>query len=209
MERKRSFYGRVSPAILKPFSTPEADGKTTPEGLQIRDSNRLSDDIKNTTKATNSEKRPPTPLGFHYSFNPRLLDIQQPAASSNPVGPFPSILTAPVLNPLHNEARVYGEKRECVICAEEKGPRAFTRVTARCGHYAGTCSGCVMTSIRSDLNNKRWTEITCPECDEKLEYGDVHRSADHSTFERWVSTRRGEALTTCTRYLLTCSLLIL
>lgn len=48
-----------------------------------------------------------------------------------------------------------------------------------------TCLECVAISIKTDLNNRLWNEIKCPECGETLQYDDVQRFADEETKDRY------------------------
>lgn len=75
---------------------------------------------------------------------------------------------------------------ECVVCSETKVSEEFPQlpVSILCAHEPQTCSACVSSSIRSDLESKLWTEIRCPECQQRLEYMDVQRHADEETFVR-------------------------
>lgn len=78
--------------------------------------------------------------------------------------------------------------RECIICTDTKPVSEFptAAITKTCNHEPTTCLVCVATSIRTDLNNRLWNEIKCPECRETLEYDDVQRFADDETKERYV-----------------------
>lgn len=175
MDRKRSFYGRVSPTILQPIQNGESRDRTSREAPRAHNT-----DSKPQTSTKTATQRP----RFQYQFNPRLLDIDE--FTTGAVGSQDQETEDPFRAAEGSE----GEKhrfKECVVCAEESSVDVFLRVTARCSHAAGTCRDCVTTGIRSDLDNKRWTEIRCPECEEGLEYVDVHRFADRQTFERCVA----------------------
>jgi hypothetical protein len=76
--------------------------------------------------------------------------------------------------------------RECVICTDTKPVSDFPTagITKACTHEPTTCLVCVATSIQTDLSNRLWNEIKCPECRELLEYDDVQRFADDETKER-------------------------
>ncbi|KAK3683352.1 hypothetical protein B0T22DRAFT_246180 [Podospora appendiculata] len=77
--------------------------------------------------------------------------------------------------------------RECIVCTETKKVQDFPQaaVTNKCSHAPSTCLQCVATSIKTDLNNRLWNEIKCPECREVLQYDDVQRFADPETKERY------------------------
>ena len=75
---------------------------------------------------------------------------------------------------------------ECVVCLGTKVAQEFPQlpVSIHCAHAPQTCSSCVSSSIRSDLESKLLAEIRCPECQQRLEYMDVKRHADEETFVR-------------------------
>ncbi|OIW27611.1 hypothetical protein CONLIGDRAFT_441211 [Coniochaeta ligniaria NRRL 30616] len=76
---------------------------------------------------------------------------------------------------------------ECTVCTDSKPVAQFpgATLTKTCTHPPTTCLDCVAASIRSDLNNRLWNEIRCPECRETLQYDDVQRYADPETRERY------------------------
>ncbi|GAB1312760.1 RBR-type E3 ubiquitin transferase [Madurella fahalii] len=78
-------------------------------------------------------------------------------------------------------------ERECIICTDTKPVSEFpaAAITKTCDHAPTTCLVCIATSIRTDLNNRLWNEIKCPECRETLQYDDVQRFADAETKERY------------------------
>jgi len=79
---------------------------------------------------------------------------------------------------------------ECSICTEEFTPKLKPPpwITLTCLHQPSVCTPCLAQSIRSDLDNKIWSNIRCPEegCDAVLIYEDVKRLADAVTFARYV-----------------------
>jgi len=76
-----------------------------------------------------------------------------------------------------------GGDQECAVCMEMKDAVEFPNysITRSCKHPPSTCLDCVMASIQSDLRNKLWNEISCPECGEALGYDDVQKYADEAT----------------------------
>ncbi len=72
------------------------------------------------------------------------------------------------------------------MCCEIRSAGLFPSwsITKSCQHPPTTCLECVAVSIQSDLDNKLWNDIGCPECGERLEYDDVHKYADIPTRER-------------------------
>ncbi|KAK3315464.1 hypothetical protein B0H66DRAFT_628584 [Apodospora peruviana] len=77
--------------------------------------------------------------------------------------------------------------RECCICTDTKDVTKFpgASITISCTHPPGACLECIAASIKSDLNNRLWNDIRCPECREVLQYDDVQRFADEETKERY------------------------
>ncbi|EHA50348.1 IBR domain-containing protein [Pyricularia oryzae 70-15] len=77
--------------------------------------------------------------------------------------------------------------RECAVCTEEFPDSNFPTkaVTSACSHAINTCKTCLKTSIRSDMNNKFWHRISCPECGASLMQEDVERHAEPETIEKY------------------------
>ncbi|KAK0706054.1 hypothetical protein B0T26DRAFT_655949, partial [Lasiosphaeria miniovina] len=92
-----------------------------------------------------------------------------------------------VLTNQHTTAEVVSRTRECIVCTDSKAASEFpaSTVTKACKHAPSTCLECIAISIRSDLNNRLWNEIGCPECRERLQYEDVQKFADPATKERY------------------------
>jgi hypothetical protein len=76
----------------------------------------------------------------------------------------------------------------CLICTEEFGgavvPPAW--ITVDCLHDPSVCTECLAKCIKSDLENKIWNQIKCPECKSLLIHDDIERLADPATFSRYV-----------------------
>lgn len=53
----------------------------------------------------------------------------------------------------------------CTVCAENFSltVRPSSRISAGCQHQLSVCTICVERSIASDLENKTWNSIKCPE----------------------------------------------
>lgn len=81
-----------------------------------------------------------------------------------------------------------GHPTECIICTEEftSELRPPPWITLTCLHQPSVCTSCMQRSISSDLQNKLWNQIKCPECDSLLIYEDIQRLADAETFTRYV-----------------------
>ncbi|TLD16812.1 uncharacterized protein PgNI_00771 [Pyricularia grisea] len=80
-----------------------------------------------------------------------------------------------------------GSTRECAVCTEELADSEFPtkHITSACNHAINTCKTCLKTSIRSDMNNKFWNRISCPECGASLIQEDVERHAEPATVEKY------------------------
>ena len=153
------------------------------------DTNKASDSIFTDTT--------PTPKQEHYApiAASILSDAHCPAPSGSIVIPrgiskylSPQVVTQSQAPPpkVHGQPETRGNQSECVICAETKAAVEFPSIpnTAACKHPIGTCAVCVATSIASDLANKLWQEVRCPECREQLSHKDIQRHADTATKQK-------------------------
>lgn len=77
---------------------------------------------------------------------------------------------------------------QCIVCAEDftSRTRPPAWITLACEHKPTVCTKCIATSIKTDLEDKMWDKIRCPECGVFLIYDDIRRLADFQTFERYV-----------------------
>ncbi|KAL2130856.1 hypothetical protein VTI74DRAFT_5846 [Chaetomium olivicolor] len=93
--------------------------------------------------------------------------------------------------------------RECIVCTDTKPVSSFpsAAITKTCTHEPTTCLVCVAACIRSDLANRLWNEIRCPECRATLEYDDVQRFADDETKERYQTLSFRTAISTSDAFL--------
>ena len=68
--------------------------------------------------------------------------------------------------------------RECVVCSEAMPIPDFPSLM-NCTHEPQVCGDCYKTWISSQLDNKSWKEIGCPDsgCKELLGHADVQRYA--------------------------------
>ena len=89
---------------------------------------------------------------------------------------------------------VLSGERECIVCTETKPVAWFPAlsVSKYCTHAPTTCLVCVGASIRSDLDNRLWNEIRCPECRGTMEYEDVQLYADDDTKTRYALEPTGD-----------------
>lgn len=77
--------------------------------------------------------------------------------------------------------------RSCLICAEDKPAHDFParKITPDCQHEPQVCSRDLQTWIASEMEDKGWDKIACPECNEPLKHSDVQALALKVTFERY------------------------
>lgn len=85
------------------------------------------------------------------------------------------------------EEPVTGPTQECAICVEEKPLKDFPAMTGKCKHKATTCSTCVRTWIKGELNAMTWDKLKCigTGCKCILQHGDVRRLAEREVFEKY------------------------
>ncbi|KFH40215.1 E3 ubiquitin-protein ligase parkin-like protein [Hapsidospora chrysogenum ATCC 11550] len=118
--------------------------------------------------------------------DPRINEERKSSAPPSPSSPSSSSssFTTTIGTGANSEQRA---NKVCVVCTEEKDPREFplTSLTRSCGHGPWTCSMCISTSIRTQLDAKRWDHIGCPECHAPLDYTTVKKYADEQTFLRY------------------------
>lgn len=79
------------------------------------------------------------------------------------------------------------KEQECIICAETLRVSQFpeARVTDKCSHEPNTCLECISHHIQSQLESRRWDQLSCPECPALLRYADVQRYAARKTFQKY------------------------
>lgn len=73
----------------------------------------------------------------------------------------------------------------CNVCYTnpvEQDRRA--NITSRCNHPIETCSDCIQSWLESQLDAVG-TNLTCPGCNESLEYGEVRQFAGQDQFQRY------------------------
>lgn len=75
---------------------------------------------------------------------------------------------------------------ECRVCGETKDTKLFpaSPISSQCTHPPSTCYECVATSIKTELEMRRWDQLSCPECREPLQHQEIKRFADEETFAR-------------------------
>jgi len=76
----------------------------------------------------------------------------------------------------------------CIVCTEDFSTTLLRaqEISQECSHVPSVCEDCLLQWIRSQLENKGWNKIECPECNVLLDYGDIRRLADPATFSRHV-----------------------
>lgn len=74
---------------------------------------------------------------------------------------------------------------DCIVCYDSHNTSDIGRQpTSSCGHNANVCGGCLAQHIAIEFKGKTWDRITCPSCDERLNYDDVEKFADPQVFQR-------------------------
>lgn len=90
--------------------------------------------------------------------------------------------------PVASVQRSRRSEPECLTCGEGmidgSASDLLRSPTKKCKHQLHTCSTCMQHWIRSQLEDKNWDTLTCPECSEHLKHDDVRKWADEETFER-------------------------
>lgn len=78
-------------------------------------------------------------------------------------------------------------KKECTICVESKWALHFpsARISETCAHELDICLECIQNSIRADFDSKQWNEVSCPECNARLDSSAIVKYADAETFSRY------------------------
>ena len=75
---------------------------------------------------------------------------------------------------------------ECSVCMDELGAESFPKdkLTAGCEHEPTVCHSFLTRSVESQIDDKPWDQIGCPECLETLSFETVKRAASVTFFER-------------------------
>ncbi|GAB1736557.1 hypothetical protein NU219Hw_g8186t1 [Hortaea werneckii] len=78
--------------------------------------------------------------------------------------------------------------RECIICCEEYPVNSFPESShlsnGKCGN--SVCRACFEQHLQNEVENKRWSEVQCPECSQGLEEPEIRQLAPQSTYEQWL-----------------------
>lgn len=76
--------------------------------------------------------------------------------------------------------------RECIICREDKGFRAFPgRITEACQHVRDICRSCMKQTIKTEIQSKgQSAAIRCPNCAAELSLADVARESSTADAEQ-------------------------
>lgn len=79
------------------------------------------------------------------------------------------------------------QERECSICITDKHPLEFPArpPTLLCEHKVNTCTDCLEKWVESDLQQRGWERVSCPECRRCLSHSDMRRAATAETFARF------------------------
>ena len=77
--------------------------------------------------------------------------------------------------------------RRCIICDEDMLEDHFpSQVTQQCSHDTYTCKSCIQAWLASQLQQRGWDMIVCPECSSHLHQDDMQNHADRDTYDRYV-----------------------
>jgi hypothetical protein len=119
--------------------------------------------------------------------NSPLPEISPIAVSpiKRPRAPSPRTLTKS--SPIETWSRpgVPSKTRSCIVCSDSKSVTNFPiSTTVRCTHPPQTCLECLQSWIASSMESKGWDKVTCPECDEKLDYENMKTLAAPDMFAR-------------------------
>jgi IBR domain, a half RING-finger domain len=81
------------------------------------------------------------------------------------------------------------KEQDCAVCADTLRGSQFPErpVTGSCTHASSTCLDCIQRHIESQLENRMWNQLCCPECPSLLGYADVEKYASKATFQRYDS----------------------
>lgn len=77
--------------------------------------------------------------------------------------------------------------KACISCSEDLPLSDFSssELTTSCNHSNNACTACVKQWIETKVADGSWDQITCLECDERMQYADIQRHADPQVFERY------------------------
>jgi hypothetical protein len=77
---------------------------------------------------------------------------------------------------------------DCAVSIESLEPDSFLQhpITPSCDHKPTTCSSCLTQSIESQISDKPWDQISCPECLELVLFDSVKEIVSQEAFERYV-----------------------
>ncbi|KAK3320533.1 hypothetical protein B0T19DRAFT_444367 [Cercophora scortea] len=202
--RSAGCYPRVVPSLLSDWDDSPAEYTFEPLGVKDKgkekEQNQTTEARPARASSSRTESTSPSPLR-QSAVTVALNRNKKNVAPADVPGFFdPSDLgfgqrykvtqTATASVQITNQRKltdIVDGDRECIVCTETKNVRDFPKaaVTNKCAHAPSTCLQCVATSIKTDLNNRVWNEIKCPECREVLQYDDVQRFADPETKERY------------------------
>ena len=77
--------------------------------------------------------------------------------------------------------------RRCIVCDEDMSEDHFpSQVTQQCSHDTYICKSCIQAWLASQLQQRGWDMIVCPECSSHLHQDDMENHADRDTYDRCV-----------------------
>lgn len=75
---------------------------------------------------------------------------------------------------------------ECSACSTKyPGHQENDPIAAGCTHERSTCGACLRGWIAGQLDSVGWNDISCSECDARLEHNDVKKHASPQTFNTY------------------------
>lgn len=80
-----------------------------------------------------------------------------------------------------------GSRIDCTVCLESLLKNEFPKhkITTRC--EASTCSSCLTEAVESQISQKPWNQIECPECPELVPFEAVKEIVSEEAFERYAN----------------------
>ena len=79
--------------------------------------------------------------------------------------------------------------KTCIVCWDDLGSEIISQgpITSKCTHERNVCNACISQTISSQLDSKMWDQITCPACEEIMEYPSIQKFAKATILARYVA----------------------
>ena len=94
------------------------------------------------------------------------------------------------------QSKAKAQKYDCTTCGLTLASSAFPNLlpTADCDHLINTCKSCLKNWVATQLDNTIYNKLSCPECPEILQNGDVKAYATKSVYAKFDELeKRGNA----------------